>query len=274
MKKLLFFAAMVAMLFATSCKKEVNPPDEDMNPLDNSQPGEASLCFTAVDAGATVQFKNIPDLGDSVTIQYLLNGTDGWTNYTSGNTITLANAGDKVYFRASANHNSAFGNGSLSRSAKFVFGGAGYIAASGDIMSLYGPECPHDMQLPGYAFGGMFEDCKRLTKAPKLPATKLGEHCYLDMFTGCESLTEAPELPAETIADGCYINMFGCCINLTDVYIKAENNLNVSNFNLWLMNVGSNGTLHCTMDFYLAFKNNSDIKPDDWKFDNNYYLYK
>lgn len=57
----------------------------------------------------------------------------------------------------------------------------------------------------------MFWGCTRLTKAPKLPATKLAHGCYHGMFMYCFWLQEAPELPATTLAEQCYMDMFAYC---------------------------------------------------------------
>ena len=64
-------------------------------------------------------------------------------------------------------------------------------------------------------FARLFENCKRLTHAPALPATTLAGNCYDSMFYGCSGLTNAPELPATTLASGCYAYMFYGCTSLT-----------------------------------------------------------
>ena len=66
-----------------------------------------ALCFTAEEAGSTVKLtKN----GSDPTVN-LQTSTDGssWTPYTVEDTITLANEGDKVYFKA-VGSNSAMGS--------------------------------------------------------------------------------------------------------------------------------------------------------------------
>ena len=65
-----------------------------------------------------------------------------------------------------------------------------------------------------YCYSSMFGGCTNLVKAPELPATKLYDFCYNEMFYGCSSLTTAPELPATKLKMGCYTNMFGGCTNL------------------------------------------------------------
>ena len=66
----------------------------------------------------------------------------------------------------------------------------------------------------GYNCANMFSYCKKLTAAPKLPATTLADYCYQEMFIGCEELSSAPELNAETVNDGSYQQMFASCTAL------------------------------------------------------------
>ena len=66
----------------------------------------------------------------------------------------------------------------------------------------------------GYNCDGMFSYCKKLTAAPKLPATKLADYCYQAMFIECEKLSSAPELNATSVHKGSYLQMFANCTNL------------------------------------------------------------
>lgn len=88
------------------------------------------LCFTAVDAGATIAFNKVgsPDDASIVT------STDGktWTPYTFGTTITLANVGDKAYFRADDENDISFYK-SNSAYYRFATTDEKRIAASGNI---------------------------------------------------------------------------------------------------------------------------------------------
>lgn len=91
------------------------------------------LCFTAVDAGAKIRL----DKNGSPAAVSLETSTDGttWTDYswngTTGDETTLANVGDKVYFRAK-NENLAF-NTDYMNYYKFVSSTSNKIAASGNI---------------------------------------------------------------------------------------------------------------------------------------------
>ena len=54
----------------------------------------------------------------------------------------------------------------------------------------------------------MFKGCSKLSDAPELPATNLGQQIYMSMFQGCSALKVAPKLIATTLADYCYASMF------------------------------------------------------------------
>ena len=167
------------------------------------------LCFTAEKSGSTVAMtvNGTPTKG-----QAFETSTDrtNWSVFTPGTTkITLANAGDKVYFRGD--------NTTVSESNatyyKFVM--SGKIAASGNIMSLLDKTCQSTTISNNYCYYYMFYGCRSLITAPALPATTLASHCYTEMFRGCTSLTTAPALPATTLTNGCYISMFYGCTSLT-----------------------------------------------------------
>lgn len=91
------------------------------------------LCFTAVDAGAKIRL----DKNGSPAAVSLETSTDGttWTDYswneTTGDETTLANVGDKVYFRAK-NENLTFSTDYMNY-YKFVNSTSNKIAASGNI---------------------------------------------------------------------------------------------------------------------------------------------
>ena len=136
-----------------------------------------------------------------------------WTDYTwdgnNGATITLANIGDKVWWRG---NNTAF---SLDMSNIYRFTMSGSIEASGNVMSLLDKTCKSVTIPTEHCFHGLFGMCASLKKAPELPATTMKGYCYDHMFYGCSSLIEAPELPATTLAEYCYQWMFMDCTSLT-----------------------------------------------------------
>ena len=108
----------------------------------------------------------------------------------------------------------------------------------------------------------MFNSCKSLTQAPKLPATTLAESCYEEMFNECSSLKKAPELPATTLTEGCYEGMFSGCENLS--YIKvAFTDWETGTDYLGLDDVAENGTFICPKK--LSIKYGENFIPEGWK---------
>lgn len=83
-----------------------------------------------------------------------------------------------------------------------------------------------DLILPDYVGNNcyllMFQNCKELITAPRLPAQDLTNNynCYSSMFSGCESLVNAPTLPARHYKNSgsMYAALFYNCSNLS--YIK------------------------------------------------------
>ena len=88
------------------------------------------LCFTAVDDGATIAFNKV---GSSNSAN-IVTSTDKrtWTDYEFGTVITLANAGDKVYFRAKDENDISFYTDG-SNYYRFATTDEKKIAASGNI---------------------------------------------------------------------------------------------------------------------------------------------
>ena len=61
-----------------------------------------------------------------------------------------------------------------------------------------------------------FHGCSKLVNPPELPATTLKTNCYRALFARCTSLVKAPALPATTLADGCYRELFYGCTSLVN----------------------------------------------------------
>ena len=183
----------------------------------NSAPAGPWLCFTALTAGSSISttnqggtVANTPSLEFSTDGEnwehFILNTGDDATNTT----VPLANAGDKVYLRATGT------NDSFSESGKYIiFTMEGSIAASGNIMSLLDKDCNSTVIPNNECFSCLFSGCSVLKTAPALPATTLTYKCYNNMFYNCTGLTTAPDLPAMTLANSCYEHMFLGCSYLT-----------------------------------------------------------
>ena len=247
------------------------------------------LCFTAEQANSTIQLSAV---GTAPTVYLETSRTcslvlKDWSDFVVGETIiTLANVGDKVYFRAKQDNN-AFATNS-SNCNKFVM--TGKIAASGNLNTLLKADgSVVDLSGRNYCYSSMFNGCTSLTQAPALPATTLATGCYFSMFNGCTSLTQAPALPVTTLATRCYSSMFRDCTSLTQApalpvttlasscYSNMFNgcaNLNNINVNFsawgptnattnWTSNVSSSGTFTCPADLPETY--GTSYIPANWE---------
>ncbi len=201
------------------------------------------LTFTAEEDGSTF---GIDCYLLEADVQYSLDGGNTWTKLALGDTVVLAQKGDKALIRG-------YNEYSLGENTKdyvhFVMTGA--IAASGSVMSLI-DEIGLSKEIPrsSYFFQRLFINCTSLTQAPELPATTLSDACYCGMFSGCTGLTQAPELPATALASYCYWYMFSGCTGLT----KAPE-LPATTTSVW-----------CYDEMFSGCTNMSEIKVsfDDW----------
>ena len=96
------------------------------------------LCFEAVDAGATIALKCNGNTLKTATFQTSTDGQN-WTDYTYGTDITLANAGDKVFFKAKAD-NTTIARSSSSCLQFTTTQSSKKVKVSGNVMSLLAPE--------------------------------------------------------------------------------------------------------------------------------------
>ena len=106
---------------------------------------------------------------------------------------------------------------SSSKYATFSIGGdygEERVQCTGDIRTLLDYTNYKNVDTGNARFCYLFYNCKKLTTAPKLPATKLADYCYKNMFGYCENLETAPDLPAKDLPQGCYSDMFYNCKNL------------------------------------------------------------
>ena len=194
-----------------------------------------ALCFTAQEAGSTVKLtKN----GNAPAVN-LQTSTDGssWTPYAVEDVITLANANDKVYFKA-VGSNSAMGSSS-SNYNNFVM--TGKITALGNLNSV-------------------LEEDEEIARTMSLAGK---DYCYYRMFKGCTSLTQAPELPATTLASSCYSFMFDGCTSLNS--LKVAFTAWGSETDQWLNNVAATGTFECPQALIdNTTERGSDTVPESW----------
>ena len=197
------------------------------------------LCLRAEEAGSTVELKR-NGATEPVKIQY---STDyaNWTTVdfneaTTTGTITLANVGDKVYFRKA---DEGVASGFSNNQYQYSFAMTGKIAASGNVMSLIDNTCEATTIPNEYCFAMLFEGCTSLTSAPRLPATTLKGTCYWCMFLGCTNLTTPPVLPATTLAESCYTFMFSGCTKLATAPVLPATTLKAWCYNSMFENCTS-----------------------------------
>ena len=106
--------------------------------LKQEEKRKTPLCFEAVDAGATIALKCN---GDNLTTATFQTSTDGnaWTDYTYATSITLTNAGDRVYFRAK-DDNTAIIRDCFNYLQFTTTQATKKVNVSGNILSLFAPE--------------------------------------------------------------------------------------------------------------------------------------
>ena len=183
------------------------------------------LCFTAGQANSTVRLdKSDASLAD-VDLEYSID-KQSWTTYTwsgtTGETITLANAGDKVWFRGD---NQTF---STSSSLYYSFVVTALdtnkpgLRVDGNIMSLLDKSCKSVTIPCDYCFYYLFKNQWRIMSAPYLPAVDFGGHknCYAYMFYACSGLNEVHDFPVFKSFYDCnylFFSMFSDCKSLTKV---------------------------------------------------------
>lgn len=196
------------------------------------------LTIQALKGGTTVTFKN-QAVGD---VQYSTDGND-WTVIAAksvGN-VTLANAGDKVYFQGS---NASYYPGDEQPCISFTQ--ACYVY--GNIMSLANGQSDN---LADAAFMNLFYGNENLrshpTKRLGLTAKKLPSNCYNSMFHGCTGMVKGPEFATPTSrGEACYAYMFSGCSSLN--YVEYKDSYAVDLFSQWLDDVATNGTFVTSSD--------------------------
>lgn len=169
------------------------------------------LCFTAEEANSTV--KLIKNWSPTEVILEISTDWNTWTDYTIWDTITLANIGDKIYWRNKSETVTGF---STSASSRYTFSIWWKAGCSWDIWYLLCKNSTNNLW-SNYCFCRLFYSCTWLTTAPALPATNLGGYCYYQMLYWCTALTTAPALPATTFGIYCYFQMFRWCTALTTI---------------------------------------------------------
>ena len=229
-----------------------------------------------------LKITNTSGQADAIRIEHIVNedniyySSDGknWTKYTEDEDIDIA-AGASLYWW---NKNNWFnGSGYDKKFRSSILGSYdGAFNVTGNIMSLLNFDETNIDKAFVKLFNGFpvvnasglllpkivgiqtymraFSMCRKLTSAPKLPATELASSCYHSMFDNCSSLVTAPDLPCTNLNPGqdkdyseCYAYMFLKCTSLTSVKIYA-NGLEFGELTPytenWLLETAANGTLY------------------------------
>lgn len=206
-------------------------------------PYTAPLTFEAATGNVGVQF-----FDNNNGLKYSTDSINWNTYNTYTGIITLANTGDKVYFKGSS-----ITNGNTTR----IFC-SGNCYVYGNMMSIvyedFTTNANKDKITQQYIFYSLFHDdvsseptnahqyiLSHPTKKLALPATTLAQYCYQSMFWGCSNLKRAPELPASTVPDYAYQSMFTGCSKLSDVKCLATS-LGTNSTYQWLQDVSGTGT--------------------------------
>lgn len=236
-----------------------------------SQPsgGYWGLCFTAEEAGAVVAMSGRGALASSVNLLYSTDPSNAssWTPFAIGtDTITLANIGDKVWFKAGPGGNTAMYAG-LTNNVSFVIKAEnGLVAASGSIMSLLNGEEETFTLQATRTFRTLFTSCTGLTAAPDLPATTLTDSCYAMMFYNCSSLTRAPVLHVDLVQNtpsGCYASIFKGCSSLESITVGFTAFNGTAD---WINGVAASGTFYCptALGTNETIARNDNACPSGW----------
>ena len=241
------------------------------------------LNFLAVEPNSTIVLTAVGSPA-AIALDYSTDGTT-WSSYTIGTTITLANVGDRVFFRG---NNSTF---CQSTSNFYRFEMAGKIEAHGNINSLYDASCT-SLIIPNhdYFFAFLFDACASLVTAPLLPATTLRNRCYYTMLRGtsiveppalpatrgisycyqrmfmdCNELRRTPILPIKTFAySGLYYAMFNGCAKLNYVHCALTTWPTTTNATVsWLADVANEGVFYCPESLDTSIRDANHI-PTGW----------
>jgi hypothetical protein len=178
-----------------------------------------SFAITSLAANNTITLTNNRKSSTNSSFSYSLDKGATWTYFTlsSGQTKTIAtiNSGDTIHLKGS--------NNTLASNYNYghYFRGSGDYEISGEISSLINGN-DSDTEINGasrYAFAQLFSGDTHLVSAENLRVSSraLPQDCFNNTFRDCTRLTSAPELPSTNLGNSCYSSMFEGCIALSKV---------------------------------------------------------
>lgn len=165
-------------------------------------PTAEPLCFTAAGSNASVQLLH----GNNAPSVSLETSTDGetWTSY-SNEVISLPNAGDKVYFRAT-DTNGAFCSSQMAHpeAAYANYFDCNNVVVSGKLVSIFRKDMDESsMATPAYLAKNLFRNYKsrqsQIVDASglKIPNKTYGVMAFQGTFSS-STLSAAPTFPGNT----------------------------------------------------------------------------
>lgn len=191
--------------------------------------------FEAIESGT---FKYTGTSGNT-EIQYSLDSGQTWISLSSDTQTPTVQSGNEIWWKGNLVPMTANGITMSGTIATYEFedSGIGYFSATGrfnvkgNIMSLLyaddfiGKTSLYDKKFAFYdLFFGSSEYVRNIENLV-LPATSLGDYCYVDMFFGCVNLTSPTSLPATTVDKACYMGMFAYCTSLLKAPILPASTL-------------------------------------------------
>ena len=200
-------------------------------------------------------------------IQYSVNNGD-WTTVESNKKVTFGGSNGTLRLRGKNIAGTAKDDWNF---AIITFDNPDIkVTCTGDIRTLLDYESYKTVKTDQARFCYLFYNCKAMTSAPDLPATKLANKCYYGMFSYCRSLTSAPVLPATELVYYCYSEMFSGCTKLSTVTMLAPGDKISTTTNCcynWLYNAGtvSSRTLIVTDEAAYNALVNKGYLPENWK---------
>lgn len=186
---------------------------------------DSPLCFTADIAGSKLSLDRVGDIED-LEIQTSTDGST-WTTYEYGTVITLANVGDKVYFRSTSRKP---GN-VLYKSATDYYRFKRYnnnhrVSISGNLFTLlrlYGTYVPDsDATNVFYSLFNSFKIIQKVLLPKDLDATFNHSFYRTNMNTSITSVVL--DYKKAKFTNLCFYECFRECRNLTSATIKIRSN--------------------------------------------------
>ena len=180
------------------------------------------VSFKALEANSTIRLVAV-GTPDAISLEYRI-GDANWTTYTIGDTITLTNVDDIVYFR---NTSTSFTNLGKSETDYHQFQMTGLIEGGNSIsfLNIKNGITPTLSNIRTYCFYKLFSGCTSLAKAPSLyfgistQNNSNAHYAFAYMFEGCTNLEEMPEgfNKQNTVVRSNYLykGMFKGCTSLT-----------------------------------------------------------